>query len=81
MKSFNYDVYLEDIGIEDTEESKTLHEIDHYFEGILDHLYGSENLDENNLDRCVEEICALLGKKLPKRPINVQRKLNFKFNI
>lgn len=45
----------------------------HFFEGILEHLYGNKPLDKENLAHCVEELCEILGNRCPENNLTINR--------
>ena len=81
MNILDYDISPRDVWLNETEETKTIQDIDHYFEGVLHCLYGDADLNEENLHHCIEEICVLLERKLPTKNLNVKNRVQKKIFI
>lgn len=47
--------------------------IQDYMQGILDNLYSEDPLKKEDLDHCIEEICALTGNKFPRNTLTIER--------
>ncbi len=50
--------------------------IPQFLQGIIEHLYGKEDLDESDLHFCMLQLCAIAGIELPpKAELNIQRRV------
>ena len=76
MNIYNYidnEPYIEPcVGCEEGEQ--LLADVTHWFEALIDLIYSTEPLDERELEGCLEELGAYLGKKIPMAPPQIARK-------
>lgn len=60
--------------IECEDKDQQINDITYWFEALLDLAYSKNSLDEVELENCLGEMAAFLGKRLPKRDIQIARK-------
>ena len=74
-----YDIW-DDMCVQDNEckkcdeKDKTIFEIEHYFKGMVEILYGKQKFSEGELESCIDEICSLLQMNMPQGTIQVEKK-------
>lgn len=50
-----------------------LSNVEYWLEFLLDQLYSYDELDLLGLERCLEELCWIVGMKVPRTTLNVTR--------
>ena len=50
-----------------------MHDIKYWFRQVLEQLYSTDNLEIDSLERCVQEMCSLIGMKIPQQDICIKR--------
>lgn len=55
------------------EHQSNLLDIGYWFKGVLECLYNNQSLDTLELEHCMQEMCALLGMKLPHEPLMIAK--------
>jgi molybdopterin/thiamine biosynthesis adenylyltransferase len=49
-------------------------DIKYWLTNLLEQLYSDEKLDIQDAENCLEELCGVVGIKIPKRDIAIERK-------
>lgn len=69
----NDDFYEENQCPDCVKHMNTIDEAKHFLEGVMEHLYGSGELNTLRLETNLEDLCYYLGVKVPENRINVAR--------
>jgi hypothetical protein len=56
------------------EKENRIDDIKYWFRAVLDQLFGLEEFDAEQLERCTEELACYLDMKIPSQPLAVVRK-------
>jgi len=56
-------------------EPNKIEDVRYWLDYLLDQLYSTNKLDLQECERCLEELCSVVGIKVPKEEIAIERKL------